>query len=150
MKGFRRLHLFVLFSLLLCNFTLFSQTQDFLDISAKTKQSYLDRGYKLVDYASDSIIDISPLVSSNIDLDFKTYYIVHVQIDACVFCEYDLYFVDNENNMYELNPEFIVENNLKQAVYRFNNNENSSGKYVVILKSELPYFANIFVFKKKF
>jgi hypothetical protein len=52
--------------------------------------------------------------------------------------------------MTELEPEIVVENNLKQAIYRFDNEENSKGKYVVLLNSKLPYYANIFVFKKKF
>ncbi|HQB22568.1 MAG TPA: hypothetical protein PLW23_09320 [Bacteroidales bacterium] len=151
MKNFKIFYLlFVLVFMTFCGSQLFSQTKSFIDITAKTKQSYLDRGYKLVNLESDSIFDTKPLVSSDIGLDYKTYYIVHVQVDGCYFCEYKLYFVDAENNMSELNPEIVVKDDLKQAIYKFENAENSKGKYVVLLKSELPYYANIFVFKKKY
>ena len=151
MKNFKIFYLLnVLIFMTFCSNQLFSQTKAFVEITAKTKQSYLDRGYTLVDFKSDSIIDTKPLVSSDIVLNYKTYYIVHVQVDACAYCEYNLYFVDTENVMTELEPEIVVENNLKQAIYRFDNEENSKGKYVVLLNSKLPYYANIFVFKKEF
>jgi hypothetical protein len=63
-----------------------AQTKEFLEITAKTQQSYLDRGYKLVSFVSDSVIDVEPLVTPIIDLDYNTYYIVLVQLDGCVYC----------------------------------------------------------------
>ena len=125
-----------------------AQTKEFLEITAKTQQSYLDRGYKLVSFVSDSVIDVEPLVTPIIDLDYNTYYIVLVQLDGCVYCNYELKFVDSEDFLLPVNFEFLNENGIKQAIYKFQNDINKTGKFVVFADSDLPYFANIFVFKK--
>lgn len=128
----------------------FAQTSEFSKLIDKTKQSYIDRGYTLVAQKGDSIVTGVPLVSPDINLDYKTYYIVLVQLDGCFYCEYDLQFVDDKEYLYELEYEFKVEDGLKQGIYKFNNEDNAKGKYVVFLDSDLPYYANIFIFKKKF
>jgi hypothetical protein len=125
-----------------------AQTKDFVELTSKTKQSYLDRGYKLVSYTADSVIDVEPLVTPIVDLDYNTYYIVLVQLDGCVYCNYELKFVDAEDFLLPVNFEFFTENGIKQAVYKFQNDVNKTGKFVVFAESDLPYFANIFVFKK--
>jgi len=125
-----------------------AQTSEFAKLIDKTKQSYLDRGYELIAQKSDSIVSGVPLVSPEINLDYKTYYIVLVQLDGCFYCEYDLQFVDDKDYLFELDYEFLVEDGLKQGVYKFNNEQNTTGKYVVFLDSDLPYYANIFIFKK--
>ncbi|PLX09798.1 MAG: hypothetical protein C0596_00505 [Marinilabiliales bacterium] len=125
-----------------------AQTSEFAKLIDKTKQSYLDRGYELIAQKSDSIVSGVPLVSPEINLDYKTYYIVLVQLDGCFYCEYDIQFVDDKDYLFELDYEFLVEDGLKQGVYKFNNEQNTTGKYVVFLDSDLPYYANIFIFKK--
>lgn len=125
-----------------------AQTAAFKELTAKTQQSYLDRGYKLVSYIGDSITDIDPLATSVIDLDYNTYYIVLVQLDGCLYCDYELKFVDSESFLIPVNSEFFNDNGIKQATFKFQNDLNNTGKYVVFLDSELPYFANIFIFKK--
>jgi hypothetical protein len=126
----------------------FAQTKEFTEQLRKTEQSYLDRGYKLVVKHSDSIVEGVPLVSPVIDLDYNTFYIVLVQLDGCKYCEYELQFVDDNDYLLTLDYKFVMENGLKQGLYKFQNESNKTGKYVVFLDSELPYFANIFVFKK--
>jgi hypothetical protein len=125
-----------------------AQTKEFVELTSKTQQSYLDRGYKLVSFVADSVIDVEPLVTPIIDLDFNTYYIVLVQLDGCVYCNYELKFVDADDFLLPVNFEFFTENGIKQAVYKFQNDVNKTGKFVVFADSDLPYFANIFVFKK--
>ncbi len=127
-----------------------AQTADFVDFTKKTQQSYLDRGYELVDFKSDSIIDILPLVSSTISFDYKTYYIVLVQLDVCLHCDYKVQYVDENDYLIEIEVEYFMDNNSKQAIYKFTNEEAKQGKFVVLLNSKLAYYANIFVFKKKF
>ncbi len=126
----------------------FAQSSQFDKVIKNTKQSYLDRGYKLVTQKGDSIVTGEPLVSPIIDLDYNNYYIVLVQLDGCFYCEYDLQFVDEKEYLLGLDYEFVVKDGLKQGVYKFHNEENQTGKYVVFLESDLPYYANIFVFRK--
>lgn len=125
-----------------------AQTKEFIELTSKTQQSYLDRGYKLVSFTSDSVIDVEPLVTPIVDLDYNTYYIVLVQLDGCIYCNYELKFVDAEDYLLPVNFEFFNENGIKQAVYKFQNDINKTGKFVVFADSDLPYFANVFVFKK--
>jgi hypothetical protein len=125
-----------------------AQTKDFLELTSKTQQSYIDRGYKLVSFVADSVINVEPIVTPIVDLDYNTYYIVLVQLDGCVYCNYELKFVDSDDYLLPVNFEYFNENGIKQGVYKFQNNENKTGKFVVFAESELPYFANIFVFKK--
>lgn len=125
-----------------------AQTKEFMELTSKTQQSYLDRGYKLVSFVADSVIDVEPLVTPVIDFDFNTYYIVLVQLDGCVYCNYELKFVDAEDYLLPVSFEFFTENGIKQGIYKFQNAENRTGKFVVFAESDLPYFANIFVFKK--
>jgi len=126
----------------------FSQTEEFLQQTQKTKQSYLDRGYKLVDYTGDTLVIGEPLVTPMLDFDYNTLYIVLVQIDGCVYCNYDLNFVDDREYLFPVEYETITENGTKEGMLKFMNEANKAGKYVLFLDSDLPYFANIFVFKK--
>ncbi len=126
----------------------FAQTSKFVETISKTKQSYLDRGYKLVAEKGDSILTAEPLVGPVIDLDYNNYYIVLVQLDGCYYCEYDLQFVDDDDYLLNVDYEFEVKDGLKQGVCKFHNDANKTGKYVVFLESDLPYYANIFIFKK--
>ncbi len=139
----------ILFLVLLAlPFCVFAQSSDFTKNIKKTRQSYIDRGYKPVVELGDSISTENPLVSPIINLDYNTYYIVVVQLDGCFYCEYDLQFVDSEEYLLKLDFEFEVKDGLKQGIYKFNNDKNQTGKYVVFLDSDLPYYANIFVFKR--
>ncbi len=140
--------LFIVISILFISTISSAQSSDFKKVVAKTKQSYIDRGYKLVVHKSDSIISGSPLVTPQINFNYKTYYVVVVQLDGCFYCDYDLQFVDEKDYLFELDTKFEIENNLKQCIYKFENPENITGKYVVFLKSEMYYYANIFVFKR--
>lgn len=126
----------------------FAQTSEFTKILSKTKQSYLDRGYNLVAERGDSIYTSAPLVSPEINLDYNNYYIVLVQLDGCFYCEYNLQFVDDKEYLLDVDYEFEVKDGLKQGICKFQNDVNKTGKYVVFLESDLPYYANIFVFKK--
>ncbi len=134
---------------LLLSVTSFAQTKQFQDLTNKTKQSYLDRGYTLVNFSGDSITTAEPLVTPMIDLDYNTYYIVLVQIDGCVYCNYDINFVDDQEFLFPIEHESITENGLKQGIVKFQNDTNKIGKYVLFLDSDLPYYANIFIFAKK-
>ncbi|MDD4150745.1 MAG: hypothetical protein PHE33_12040 [Bacteroidales bacterium] len=134
--------------LLVLPFWGFTQSSDFVKIINQTKQSYIDRGYKPVAEIGDSISTKLPLVTPLINLDYNTYYIVVVQLDGCYYCEYDLQFVDSEEYLFKVDYEFEVKDGLKQGIYKFTNDENKTGKYVVFLDSDLPYYANIFVFKR--
>lgn len=138
----------VMLVLMLSGSNLFSQTKDFVDLTSKTQQSYLDRGYKLVSFTADSLLDIEPLVTPIVELDYNTYYIVLVQLDGCVYCNYELKFVDSDDYLLPISFEFFTENGIKQAVYKFQNDVNKTGKFVVFADSDLPYYANVFVFKK--
>lgn len=140
--------IFIILSL--SSFNIVAQTVGFVDLTRKTQQSYLDRGYELVDFKSDSIIDVSPLVSSDINFDYKTYYIVLVQLDGCIHCDYNIQYVDERDYLSAIEAEYFIDNNCKQAIYKFTNEEAKQGKFVVLLNSKLAYYANIFVFKKKF
>ncbi|MDD2635814.1 MAG: hypothetical protein PHW82_09980 [Bacteroidales bacterium] len=134
--------------LLVFPFCVFAQSLEFEKTIQKTKQSYIDRGYKPVVELGDSISTVNPLVTPIINLDYNTYYIVVVQLDGCFYCEYDLQFVDSEEYLFKVDYEFEVKNGIKQGIYKFTNDENKTGKYVVFLDSDLPYYANVFVFKR--
>ncbi|HNQ67290.1 MAG TPA: hypothetical protein PKN32_02845 [Bacteroidales bacterium] len=140
-------HLLILL-LLGISFTAFSQTEQFQSLIQKTKQSYLDRGYKLVDESSASIQTGEPLVTPLLNFEYNTYYIVLIQVDGCIYCSYEVNYVDENDFLLPLDFEFIMENNLKQALYKFQNDVNKKGKFVIFLESDLPYYVNIFVFKK--
>jgi hypothetical protein len=133
----------------LISITTFSQTKQFQELTQKTKQSYLDRGYTLVNYSGDSVRKNLPLVTPMLDFDYNTYYIVLVQVDGCVYCNYEINYVDDKEYLLPVNYEFVTENGLKQGVFKFQNDANKTGKYVVFLDSDLPYYVNIFVFMKK-
>ncbi|MDD3858767.1 MAG: hypothetical protein PHW83_01095 [Bacteroidales bacterium] len=130
------------------NTAAFSQTEQFISLIQQTKQSYLDRGYSLVDESSASILTGEPLVTPLLNLEYNTYYIVLVQVDGCIYCSYEVNYVDENEFLLPVDFEFIMENNLKQALYKFQNDLNKKGKFVVFLESDLPYYVNIFVFKK--
>lgn len=147
-KNSKFVSLFFFIFIIFSTYTTTAQTTLFKDMTAKTQQSYLDRGYKLVSLTSDSITDVEPLVTPKIDLDYNTYYIVLVQLDGCVYCDYKLNFVDSENFLLPVESEYLTDNGIKQTTFKFQNDVNKTGKYVVFLDSDLPYFANIFVFKK--
>jgi hypothetical protein len=134
--------------LIILPFGLFSQSDAFKKEIDKTRQSYMDRGYKLVSEKADSIFTGKPLVTPEISLDYQTYYIVLVQLDGCFYCEYKLQYVDDQDFLLDVDFDYEVKDGLKQGVYKFDNKENKNGKYVVFLDSDLPYYANIFVFKK--
>ena len=134
--------------LLVLPFCGFTQSSEFVKNINQTKQSYIDRGYKPVTEIGDSISTMSPLVTPLINLDYNTYYIVVVQLDGCFYCEYDLQFVDSEEYLFKVDYESEVKDGLKQGIYKFTNDENKTGKYVVFLDSDLPYYANVFVFKR--
>jgi hypothetical protein len=140
---------FLIILLLSLSVTAFSQTEQFQSLTQKTKQSYLDRGYTLVDESSASIQTGEPLVTPLLSFEYNTYYIVLVQVDGCIYCSYEVNFVDENEFLLTVDFEFIIENNLKQALYKFQNDLNKKGKFVVFLESDLPYYVNIFVFKKK-
>ena len=151
--SFIELKIYIMKKLLVLGFVIisfasFSQTVKFVNQLKQTKQSYLDRGYTLVDQISDSIESGNPLVSSNIDFDYNSYYIVLVQLDGCLYCDFDIKYVDDKEFMLPVNFEFSTQNDLKQGLYKFQNDVNKVGKFVVFLDSDLPYYANIFVFKK--
>lgn len=139
---------FVIIPLIL-SFSAFSQTTQFNELTQKTKLSYQDRGYTLINYTCDSMQKNSPLVTPLIDFDYNTYYIIVVMLDGCVYCDFDIKYVDEKEYLLPVNYEFITDSGLKQGVYKYQNDMNKTGKYVVFLDSDLPYFANIFVFKKK-
>lgn len=142
MKNLAYLILFIL------PFSALAQSADFTKNIDNTRQSYLDRGYKLVAEKSDSIIIGTPLVTPEIWFDYQTYYIVLVQLDGCFYCEYKLQFVDEENVLHDVDFDYKVVDGLKQGICKFDNKENKKGKYVVFLDSDLPYYANIFIFKR--
>lgn len=127
----------------------FSQTKQFQELAQKTTQSYSDRGYTLVNVSGDSIMTSIPMVTQMIDFDYNTYYIVLVQIEGCNYCNYEINFIDDQDFLLPVNYEYITENEIKQGIVKFQNDVNKSGKYVVFLDSDLPYYANIFIFKKK-
>ncbi|HOZ30667.1 MAG TPA: hypothetical protein PLL66_07095 [Bacteroidales bacterium] len=139
----------LLSSFLVLSAVIFAQTEQFVNLTQKTKQSYTDRGYVLVDEVSGSAQIEEPMVSELLSLEYNTYYIVLVQVDGCIYCDYDLKFVDENDFLLPVEFDFFVEDNLKQAIYKFTNDVNKKGKFVVFLDSELPYFSNIYIFKKK-
>jgi len=128
---------------------IFGQTDQFKDLLQKTKQSYIDRGYTLVSETGGSIKTSEPLVTEQILLEYNTYYIVLVQVEGCIYCDYEINFVDENDFLLPVDFEFVFEDNLKKAIYKFQNDVNKKGKYVMFLDSDLPYYSNIYVFKKK-
>ncbi|HOK37556.1 MAG: hypothetical protein WHW07_09540 [Bacteroidales bacterium] len=147
MKNFQ-LTALVLFLLIITSNAALSQTASFKELTQKTLQSYSDRGYSLVNHTQGKISLAEPLVGQEVNLDYKTYYIVLVQLDGCLYCSYQLYYVDKDNNLIPVNYEVFVDNNLKQLIYKFTSDKNTEGKFVVLLDSDLNYFGNLFVFKK--
>ncbi len=140
--------LLLIATLLIC-MTAFSQTKQFQELTQKTKQSYSDRGYTLLNYSGDSVSKNLPLSTPVLDFDYNTYYMVLVQVDGCVYCNYEINYVDDKDYLLPVDYEFVTENGLKQGVYKFKSDANKTGKYVVFLDSDLPYYANIFVFGRK-
>lgn len=126
----------------------FSQTSEFVEIMKNTRQSYEDRGYVFMSQTSDSISTSVPLVTQDIQLVAKSTYLVVIQLDGCMYCEYELYFVDENNNMTPVEYEENIIGNLKESTVRFKNETLTNGKYIILLKSDLPYFANMYIFTK--
>ncbi len=126
----------------------YSQTENFKQLTKKTLQSYSDRGYILVQHTSGEISLSEPLVTPKVDLYYNTYYVVLVQLDGCLYCSYQLFFVDEENNLIPVDYDEFVEDGLKQTIYKFTCDSNKVGKFVVLLDSDLAYHGNIYIFKK--
>ncbi len=147
MKNFHSI-VFGLFLLVFTYNATLSQTASFKELTQKTLQSYSDRGYSLVSHTQGKISIAEPLVGEEINIDYKTYYIVLAQLDGCLYCSYQLFYVDKENNLIPVNSEILIDNNLKQTIYKFTSDKNTEGKFVVLLDSDLNYFGNLYIFKK--
>lgn len=134
-------------TLLLFSFSTFSQTAEIRNNIKKTKQSYEDRGYVLIYEKSDSLQKLEMLVSDTILFLGNTTYLVVASLGGCYYCEYDMYFIDEENNMTAIEYEKIVRDEQREGLYRFKNTEFASKRILLVLKSDLPYYTSIFVFK---
>lgn len=126
----------------------YSQSADFEELTKKTIQSYSDRGYTLINHTKGKITLAEPIVTPILDFDYKKYYIVLVQLEGCLYCSYQLFFVDTDNNLIPVEYEIVIENNIRQALLKFTCDSNKNGKYVVLLDSDLPYYGNVYVFRK--
>lgn len=128
--------------------SVFSQSKLFEKQVAKTQQSYQDRGYKLVSVVGDSILKGTPLVTSIVDFDYDTYYIVLIMMDGCKYCEYELNYVDKIDVLHPLEYDLEYEDGIKHGLYKVQNDANKTGNFVVLMDSELPYYANVFIFRR--
>jgi len=128
-----------------------AQNTAFENFTQTLKQSFSDKGYKLASETIGKAIDTLPLVSDTLMLEADTYYNVVVASDNCSYCVLNLYFVDSENNMHPLDFE-VIENDttgrFNHRIYKNMNHTYEVGRYVLMIKSDLPYDMGLFVYKK--
>lgn len=146
---------FIAFILIAFSFApVFAQYQNvgFEKYVSDALQSFDDRGYDRESVTIGQIVDTVPLVSDTISFTEGVHYFVVVEADNCQYCKLNLYFVDSENNMKEvqLGDGEIIRDEYSRRILKFKSQGNYSGRYVLFIKSKLCYDMALMVYSKDF